>query len=253
MDLVETLRPTFDGLRKTAADGTEYWMARDLQVVLGYARWENFDNVIRRARKACESVGIDPDYQIRQTAKMIEVGKGAQRERRDYYLSRYGAYLVAMNGDSNLAQIGAAQNYFAIQTQRQERVEQFLNDVSKRIELRERVRDANRHLGEAAKASGVQNYALFHDAGYRGLYGLSVKEIKERKKIGKDELLDRAGRAELAMNEFRITQTEQALTRDQVQGDINARETHKRVGRAVRKTVADLHGTMRKTYQRSHR
>jgi len=244
MDLVETLRPIFDSLRKTATKGTEYWMARDLQAVLGYARWENFEDVIQKARIACESVGVDPDNHVRPTAKMVEVGSGAKRQRRDFYLSRFGAYLVAMNGDSRLREIGAAQNYFAIQTQRQERVEEFLDDVSKRLELRERVRDANKHLSEAAKVSGVQEYALFHDAGYRGLYGIGLKEIKERKQIGKDDLLDRAGRAELAMNEFRITQTEQALTRDQVKGDVKARETHKKVGQVVRKTVSDLGGTM---------
>jgi DNA-damage-inducible protein D len=244
MDLMESLRPTFDGLKRLSPNGGEYWMARDLQGPLGYVRWENFEDVINKACMACESSGVDPDNHILQTAKMVPIGSGAQRGRGDYYLSRYGAYLVAMNGDPKLPQIAAAQTYFAIQTRRQELADQSRGDVGKRIELRERVRDANKHLGKAAKASGVQNYALFHAAGYRGLYGMSLKEIKERKQIGKDDLLDRAGRAELAMNEFRITQAEQALIRKNVRGDSKARETHKEVAEVVRKTVADLGGTM---------
>lgn len=245
MDQLEIVRPIFDRLKRLGPQGVEYWMARDLQGALGYARWENFEGVIEKARMACERTRDQPDNHILRTAKMIETGKGAQRERGDYYVSRYGAYLIAMNGGPDMPRVAAAQDYFAVQTRRQELADEQGHDIAKRIELRDRVRDANRHLGDAAKASGVQNWGLFHDAGYKGLYGLGLKAIKEQKGLDrKEELLDRAGRAELAANEFRITQTEQALTRDEIKGDVNARETHRKVGSAVRETIRELGGTM---------
>lgn len=245
MEFIEPVRVSLEQLKKIATSGGEYWMARDLQMPLGYIKWENFLDVIKKARMTCESTGVDADNHILQTGKMVSIGSGAQRNRLDFYVSRYGAYLIAMNGDPGLSQIAAAQSYFAVQTRRQELNDQFGSDITKRIELRERVKDAVKHLGEAAKDAGVQNYALFHEAGYRGLYSMGLTEIKQRKGLDpKENLLDRAGRAELAANEFRITQAEQIIKRDNVKGDINAREAHQKVGSAVRKTIKELGGTM---------
>ena len=244
MDVPETIRASLDAVKRLSPSGVEYWTTRDLQSPLGYAKWENFEGVIRKAQMACESTGVDPSNHILATRKMVGVGSGAERERRDHYVSRYGAYLIAMNGDSRLPAIAAAQIYFAVQTRRQEIADQA-QDLTKRIELRDRVKVHNKHLGDAAKDAGVQRWGLFHDAGYRGLYGLGLRQIKERKGIDtKDDLLDRVGRTELAANEFRITQTEEALKREHIQGDNNAREKHRAVGKAVRKTIAELGGTM---------
>ncbi|MFC1476254.1 DNA damage-inducible protein D [Candidatus Zixiibacteriota bacterium] len=245
MNLIEVVRPALDSRRKTTKLGAEYWMARELQQPLGYAHWAKFEKVVEKARMACESTGVDPDNHIYPAVKMVSIGSGAKREQRDYYVSRYGAYLIAMNGNPRLPQIAAAQTYFAVQTRRQEIADREGDNTAKRVELRERVRIANKHLGDAAKTSGVQNWALFHDAGYRGLYGLGLKGIKKRKEIPpKENILDHAGRTELAANEFRITQTEQALVRDEIHGDLEARETHRRVGQAVRDTISELGGTM---------
>jgi len=193
---------------------------------------------------ACESTGQDPDNQIREAPKKVSIGSGAVRERGDFFVSRFGAYLIAMNGSTKLPQVAEAQRYFAIQTRKQELSEQFL-EVEKRAALRARVKDANKHLSDAAHESGVQKWGLFHDAGYRGLYDMGLSQIKDWKGLGdKEELLDRAGRAELAANEFRITQTEESLKRDGVRGDQNARETHRKVGAKVRQTIKELDGTM---------
>lgn len=244
MDNVPAVHSRLDSLRRVSPNGVEYWMARDLQVSLGYARWENFSGVIERARMACESMDVDPANHIRRTAKMIAIGKGGKRERVDFYVSRYGAYLIAMNGDPKLQEIAYVQSYFAIQTRKQE-IAEHAGELEKRVELRERVKKANKYLGRAAKASGVQRYNLFHDAGYRGLYEMGLGQIKKQKGLEKsEELLDRAGRAELAANEFRITQTEQILRQDGAVGEIQACETHKRVGAEVRKTIKKLGGTM---------
>jgi len=229
--------------KRETSQGAEYWMARDLLPTLGYTRWENFANVIERARMACESAGVNPDDQFRETTKGITAGKGAEVQRTDVYLSRYACYLIAMNGDPAKPEVGYAQTYFAIQTRRQELRDQ--NPEQRRIELRQRVKEANRNLNSAAKDAGVQSYGLFHDAGYRGLYGIGLADIKSRKGIpAKEDLLDRAGRVELAANEFRITQAEEKLRRDRVEGEATAIETHRQVGQAVRSTIEKLGGTV---------
>ncbi len=231
--------------KRTTVEGSVYWMARDLLPILGYSRWENFVNVIDKARMACESAGVESIHQFRETTKGIPAGKGAEVQRADFFLSRYACYLICMNGDTSKPEVGVAQTYFAVQTRRQEVRDQIVA-AQPRIEVRERIRHANKKLNSAAKQAGVQHYGTFHDAGYRGLYGgLGKSDIEVLKKIPpKEDLLDCMGRAELAANEFRITQTEEKLIREEVQGETNAVNTHFRVGKAVRKTIAELGGTM---------
>jgi len=232
-----------EACKRKTSQGVEYWMARDIQPVLGYTRWENFANVIEKAKMACESAGVRAIDQFRDVTKGIVAGKGAEVQRADYYLSRYGCYLIAMNGDPGKPEIGYAQTYFAVQTRRQELLDQ--GGHQPRIELRERIKVANRNLNSAAKEAGVQSYAMFHDAGYRGLYGMGLADLKSHKGIPpKDDLLDRAGRVELAANEFRITQAEEKLRRDRVKGEATAIETHRQVGHAVRSTIEKLGGTL---------
>jgi len=244
MDSVDLVIKALDERKNQAKEGGEYWRARDIQPVLGYSRWENFEKVINKARMACESAGVDPNNHFRETTKVIAMGKGAQFEQRDFFLSRYACYLVAMNGETTKPEIGTAQTYFAVQTRRQE-VFDALTEEERRIQLRERVKDANRKLNSAAKGAGVQRYAIFHDAGYRGLYGLGLAGIKRRKGIPvKEDLLDRAGRTELAANEFRITQAEDKLVRDNINTEAGAIHTHEDVGREVRSAIDKLGGTL---------
>jgi DNA-damage-inducible protein D len=178
---------------------------------------------------------------------MIETGKGAKREIENWYLSRYACYLIAMNGDSAKPEVATAQTYFAAQTLRSE-AEQALTEEKRRILLRDRVKGANKKLGGAAKIAGVrsENFGIFQDEGYKGLYGgLGVKAIKIKKGIGKnEELLDCIGRAELAANEFRITQTEEKLRIEQIRGEQRAIDTHREVGRTVRQAIKKIGATM---------
>jgi len=245
MKSLSQITTTFDQLKKTTKQGGEYWMARDLQVALGYTKWDDFKKIIENAQIACESSGVDPADQFAVCSKKVPIGSDAFRNIDDYYLARYAAYLIAMNGSPRLAEIAAAQTYFAVKTRMQELSEKFGADVSRRIELRERVKDANRHLAGAAKSAGVQKYALFQDAGYRGLYDMGLQDIKRKKGLSdKEDLLDRAGRAELAANEFRITQAEGVLRNKGIRGDIEARKAHENVGREVRVTIRKLGGTL---------
>ena len=238
MESLDFVMKALDEKKRTAPNGEDYWMGRDIQAILGYEKWDNFESVIKKARAACENSGVTPTYHFLDTKKLITAGKGAQLERADWYLTRYACYLIAMNGESTKAEVATAQTYFAVQARRQE-----VTDQEKRVALRDRVRVSNKVLFGTAKQAGVVRFPLFNDQGYRGLYGMGLADIKRRKKIpASDDLLDRAGRAELAANEFRITQTQQKLERGRIQGEQAAMQVHRRVGEEVREAINRIGG-----------
>ena len=233
-------------VKELTADDVEYWRARDLHLSLGYDRWESFSAVVERSKVACESSGQTSANHFHPATKMVSLGSGARRATDDWFLSRYACYLIAMNADSSKAEVGFAQTYFAYQTRRQEQQDQ-LTDMERRRQLRGDVTKANKELNNAAKNAGVllpRQFVFFHSAGYKGLYGMGVSQIKEAKGIGpKEQLLDRVGRAELAANYFRITQTEQRLRRADVREERAANQTHYTVGQQVRRSMQDISGT----------
>ena len=242
-----SINEQFERLAKVAENGKPYWTARELMVVLDYRTWRDFRQVTERAQESCEAAGHVATNHFVRMLKMVSIGSGARREREDIVLSQYACYLVAMNGDPSKAEVAAAQAYFVEQTYKQEQQQQ-LTDLERRAMLRDRVRDANRTLFGVARGAGVSNqmFGVFNDAGYRGLYGeRGLKEIKRLKKIGdKDDLLDCIGHTELAANEFRVTQAQDKLKREQVHGEAAAIRTHHSVGLAVRRTIEELGGTM---------
>jgi DNA-damage-inducible protein D len=243
---MDSVNNQLDGLRKIHSNQSEFWMARDLMPVLGYSKWDNFQAVISKAKMACESAGIDPNNHFLDIKKPVPSGSGTMTEKADCFLSRYACYLVAMNGDTSKPQIGMAQTYFAVQARRQEVFDE-LTEAEKRIEVRDRVKQHNKQLNAAAKRAGVVSkmFGIFHDEGYRGLYGMSLAEIKSKKNIPESEtVLDYAGRVELAANDFRITQTEQKLTVENIQGQQAAINVHHAVGRQVRETIRKIGGPM---------
>jgi DNA-damage-inducible protein D len=240
MEPLDFVMRALDSKKRTAPNGEEYWMARDIQTILGYTNWQNFEGVVKKAKLACDGSEVNSGYHFIETNKVIEAGKGAKLERADCYLTRYACYLIAMNGDSGKAEVASAQTYFAVQTRRQE-----ISEQEKRIALRDRVRKGNKLLAGTARSAGVKRLGLFTDAGYRGLYGMGLPEIKQKKQIPADEdLLDCAGRAELAANEFRITQTQQKIERERIQGEGAAIHTHRAVGEHVRDAIRRIGGTM---------
>jgi DNA-damage-inducible protein D len=236
-----------DEKKRVAPNGSPYWMARELMVILGYSNWVNFKSAIEKAITSCETSGIPSSDQFVETSEMISIGKGGKRKVDDWCLSKYACDLIAMNGDSSKAEIATAQTYFAIQTHRQES-QDLLTDQERRLLLRNRVKDGNKKLSSAAKDAGVRSsmFGVFHDAGYKGLYkGLGVRDIKKLKGIDeKEDLLDCMGRAELAANEFRITQTEEVLRNKNVSGENSAINTHAAIGRKVRQTIEEIGGTV---------
>lgn len=236
-------RAKLDAKKLFTEEGVEYWHGRDLQPLLGYETWQRFENAVERAKRACESVGADPASHFSDAANQVTGGDGAQILKADLFLTRYACYLIAMNGDSRKPEVGFAQTYFAFQTRRQEKFDE-LTEAEKRIELRQRVTNNVKHLADAAKNAGVQDYPSFQSAGYRGLYGgLVMGQIKAKKNIpAKESILDRAGRAELAANDFRITQTEEKLAG--VSGEAAATNIHHAVGKEVRQAIKNIGGTM---------
>lgn len=233
-----------DATKNVKSNGVEYWMGRDIQKILGYSTWENFQNVIKKARMACESAGEDSYNHFRETTKMVAAGSGTMVQKADFFLARYACYLIAMNGDTSKPEIGIAQTYFAVQARRQE-IQDKLTDAERRLQLRDRVKNANKSLLSTAKKSGVQKYAIFQDAGYKGLYEMGLTDIKYKKGIPHNEdLLDCAGRTELAANEFRITQAEEMLIKDGITSEREAIITHRKVGQEVRSAIKKIGGTL---------
>lgn len=253
-DTIEKLIADFEAAGQVDDDGNEFWFARDLQKLLGYAKWEHFVSVVDKAKEACFRSGHRVEDHFPGVGKMVPLGSGAKREIEDIALSRYASYLVAQNGDSRKQPIAFAQTYFAIQTRRQEIREQEssfapLPEDEKRLFLRDEIKKHNKALASAAKDAGVEtdkDFAIFQSHGYRGLYGgLNVSGIRERKGLGKSaKILDHMGSTELAANLFRATQTEEKLRRDRIEGRAAANRTHHDIGRKVRQTIREIGGTM---------
>lgn len=241
----------FESIKHINEYGQEFWYARELQVALEYAEWRKFTGVIQKAMDACAQSGNEPSDHFVGAAKMVNLGSGSQREVDDYMLSRYACYLIVMNGDPRKQVIALGQTYFAVKTRQQELVENYdeLSEDQKRLAIRSEMKRHNKQLADAAHGAGVetpQEYAIFQNYGYKGLYGgLSAKDIQQKKGLKKgDNILDHMGSTELAANLFRATQTEEKLRREHVQGKGQANAVHYQVGRKVRKTIEELGGTM---------
>ncbi len=233
----------FESIKKIDENGFEYWIARELMSILGYSTWRRFEDVINRAKQSCINSRQFPQDHFVDTGNMTTIGHGIVRKLDDYKLDRYACYLIAQGGDSSKKEIAIAQTYFAVQTRKQE-IFDNLSDEDVRIQRRDEVRDKNKKLFSTAKLVGVSNFGKFNDAGYKGLYNMSLNEIEDKKKIPKGELLDHAGSEELGANLFRITQTEAKLKRENIKGNTDAERTHFDIGKKVRQTIKEIGGDM---------
>ena len=240
----------FEEIKQVRNDGTEFWSARELAVALDYNKWENFAKVIKRAMIACENSGHAVAYDFPEVRKIVEAGV-TKKPILDYELTRYACYLIVQNGDPRKEVIALGQTYFAIQTYRQEVADHFneLSEDSRRLVVRGDIKQWNQMLAETAHNAGVitnEEFAIFQNAGYIGLYGgLDVNDIHARKglEVGQ-KILDYMGSTELIANLFRISETEEKLRKDKVHNAETATSAHYSVGREVRTAIEKIGGTM---------
>lgn len=250
-DLVKYSEQTFESIKHVNEYGEEYWLARELQLVLEYAQWRRFSDAIERAKLACKNSGFAVEDHFADIGKMVDIGSGAGRQIDDVMLSRYACYLIVMNGDPRKEVISIGQSYFAVKTRQQELIDNYeqMSEDQKRLAIRNEMIAHNKSLAEAAQMAGIEDqreYAIFQNKGYQGLYGgLGAKEIHARKGLKKSQkILDHMGSTELAANLFRATQTGEKLRRENIQGKQVAYDTHYEVGKKVRQTIKELGGTM---------
>ena len=240
----------FEDIKHIREDGSEYWSARELAPALEYTQWRNFENVIKRAMIACENSGHSIFDDFAEVSKIVEAG-ATSKPKKDYELTRYACYLIVQNGDPRKEVIALGQTYFAIQTYRQELADHFnqLDEDRRRLVVRGDIKQWNQLLAETAHDAGVitnEEFAIFQNAGYMGLYGgLDVDDIHNKKGLTiNQKILDYMGSTELIANLFRISQTEEKLRKDHIQGAEKATQTHYAVGREVRKAIEKIGGTM---------
>ena len=183
-ELVQSLTTNFEAHAQQTDTGIEFWLARDIQHLLGYSKWDNFLNVVSKAKTACDVSGHAVSDHFADVSKMVDLGSGSQREVDDLMLTRYACYLIAQNGDPKKQEIAFAQTYFAIQTRKAELIEQRLLDAE-RVSARKKLSATEKELSEVIfeQAGNNQDFALIRSKGDQALFGKSTQAMKAQWKV----------------------------------------------------------------------
>lgn len=184
IDTITSLTETFEAHAQQTESGIEYWLARDLQHLLGYTKWDNFVNVVFKAKTACEVSGHQVADHFADVGKMVDLGSGSQREVDDIMLTRYACYLIAQNGDPRKQEIAFAQTYFAIQTRKAELIEQRLLEAE-RVSARKKLTETEKELSKVIyeQTGSDRNFATIRSKGDTALFGKSTQAMKAQWKV----------------------------------------------------------------------
>ena len=240
-EVVQALTDTFEGHAQRTEGGVEFWLARDLQHLLGYAEWRNFGTVLSRAKTACELSGHKVTDHFVDVNKMVDLGSGSQREVDDLMLTRYACYLVAQNGDSKKQPIAFAQTYFAIQTRRAELIAQRLLDAE-RLSARKKLTQTEKDLSQVIyeRTGGNQDFALIRSKGDHALFGKSTQAMKAQWKVPDNRpLADFAPTIILKAKDFAAEITIFNANQHQMGSESAISREHITNNEAVRKTLLE--------------
>ncbi len=242
---INQYKNSFDSIAKCISDDNgepmEVWYARELQAVLGYARWENFIVAINRAIESCNTQGINVDDHFREVTKMITLAKGAQRPVQDYMLTRYACYIIAQNGDPKKEEIAFAQSYFAIQTRNAELIEERLQLIS-RLETRERLRSSEKQLSQNIYQRGVDDkgFGRIRSKGDTALFGgVNTEQMKKRLGVKNGALADHLPTLTIAAKNLATEMTNYNVEQKDLQGEIPITGEHIQNNQSVRKMLLD--------------
>lgn len=235
------IQKNLDSIKQISNDGTDFWSARDLMVILGYTTWAKFQEAIKRSKESIKTSGENLGNHFAGAGKMVLTGSGAKREIEDILLTRFACYIIAQNGDPRKPEIALAQTYFASQTRRQELLEQRENE-NKRLASRAKLKDTEKKIESTVYERGIRlpiEFGMFKNKHIEALYGgLSVSNLKTKKGIPKNRALaDFDTDVELKAKDFALAMTDHNIKEKNLKGSYQMTEEVIKNSRATRQTL----------------